>query len=198
MKNSLYELDDIVLTEMNFEEDAVIDAQYTYNLMYARHWFDEIVRPLSKSEIKKLYEKIEKQIDERGEMIHFAVRHRNTQKLFGFLQFNWISWNNAVGSIIIAIGDREECKNMEKQIISLACQYAFSELNLFRIEISLLSIESNLITALENSGFSKEVTLTDGAFLFGDYCDIYIYGILRPEWEQFKGRGEKWIIKVDS
>ena len=186
MKNSLYESDDIFLTEMNFEEDAEIDAQYTFNLLYARLWFDEIVRPLSKSELKKLYEKIEKQIDVRGEMIHFAVRNRNAQKLLGFLRFNWISWNNGVGSIIIAIGDREACKNMEKQIISLACQYAFSELNLFRIEISPLSIESDLITALENSGFSREVTISDGIFLFGEYHDIYMYGILRPEWGLMK------------
>lgn len=184
MKNSLYESGDIILTEIDFEEDAEIDAQYTFNLLYARHWFDEIVRPLSKSEIKKLYEKIEKEIDERGEMIHFTVRNRNTQKLLGFLRFNWINWNNAVGSIIIAIGESETYEHLEMQIISLACQYAFSELNLFRIEISPLSIESNLITAAENSGFTREVTLTDGAYLFGDYCDVYIYGILRPEWEQ--------------
>ena len=128
MKNSLYKSGDIILTEMDFEEDAEIDAQYTFNLMYARHWFDEIVRPLSGSELKKLYEKIEKQIDERGEMIHFAVRNRYTQKLLGFLRFNWINWNNAVGSIIVAIGDPVSNENLEKQIISLACHYAFSEL----------------------------------------------------------------------
>ena len=183
MKNSLYESGDIILTEMDFEKDAVIDAQYTFNLMYARHWFNEIVRPLSESELKKLYEKIEKQIDERGQMVHFAVRNRNTQKLLGFLRFNWINWNNAVGSIVVAIGDPETNKNLERQIMTLACRYAFSELNLFRIEISLLSIESNLITASEDCGFTREVTLRDGAFLFGEYCDIYIYGILRPEWE---------------
>ena len=104
----------------------------------------------------------------------------------GFLELKWISWNNIVGSIIIAIGDREASHDIENQIISLACQYAFSELNLFRIEINPLSIESNLIMVLENGGFTREVTISEGVFLFGEYHDIYMYGILRPEWELIK------------
>ena len=130
MKNSLYESGDIILTEMDYEEDAEIDAQYTFNLMYARHWFDEIVRPLSNSELKKLYEKIEKQIDERGEMIHFAVRNRYTQKLLGFLRFNWINWNNAVGSIVVAIGDPDIKREFGK-----ADYFVGMPLCLFRIKI---------------------------------------------------------------
>jgi RimJ/RimL family protein N-acetyltransferase len=186
MERSLYESENIVLTEINFEMDAEIDANYSFDLCYARHWHEEIVRPLSKSELKKLYEKIEKETDERGELIRLAVRNKDNLKLLGFLELKWISWNNSVGSIIIAIGDREASHDIENQIVSLACQYAFSELNLFRIEINPLSIESNLIIALENVGFTREVTISEEVFLFGEYHDIFMYGILRPEWELIK------------
>lgn len=113
MERSLYESENIVLTEMNFELDAEINAYYSFDLCYARHWNEEIVRPLSKSELKKLYEKIEKETDGRGELIHLAVRNKDNQKLLGFLELKWISWNNIVGSIIIAIGDREASHDIE-------------------------------------------------------------------------------------
>jgi RimJ/RimL family protein N-acetyltransferase len=88
--------------------------------------------------------------------------------------------------VIIRIGDSNACKDVEKQIIKLACNYAFTELNLFRIEINVASYDTNTKIALEESGFLKEITYREYLFFYGHYWDDYLYGILKPEWVKFE------------
>ena len=186
MGNSIFESKDLLLTEINYELDAEIDFEFTFNLNYARLWVPDLVKPLSKSEIKKLYEKIEKEMDEKGDVIHFAVRRKQEQKLIGFLRFIWINWNHSVGSFIFGIGDADAKNENTKQMVELACNYAFSELNLYRIEINVADYEMITISALVESGFSKEVTYRESTFFSGHYWDEYLFGLLQPEWVALK------------
>ncbi len=72
INDKLFESQDFVLTEIDFEKDPEIDSAFSLNLRYARYWCDSFIKPLSKNEMKKKYEKIEKKLEdfESGPLCH--------------------------------------------------------------------------------------------------------------------------------
>lgn len=182
INDKLFESMDFVLTAIDFEKDPEIDSEYSLNLRYARYWCDSFTKPLSKNEFKKKYEKIEKKVDESGNVIHFAIRTKVDHLLIGFVRIH-IMWNHGVGWLVVAMGNPDYYGIAEQQIFPLAIRYAFNELNLFRLEVDVPAFESELGAILESNGFQKDAINRSVIYHDFQYWDEYLYGILRPEWE---------------
>lgn len=181
IEDKLFESQDYLLTAINFEKDPEIDSEYSLNLRYARYWCDSFIKPLSKNEIKKKYEKIEKKMND-SHLIHFAVRTKEDQHLIGFVRM-YMLWNHAAGWVVVAIGDSKFYGKAERQIIPLILRYAFYELNLFRIEVEVPEFESEIGKLLEENGFKQDAANRDVIYYDQSFWNEYIYGILKPEWE---------------
>lgn len=182
INDKLFESQDFILTAIDFEKDPEADSAYSLNLRYARYWNDSFIKPLSKNEFKKKYEKIEKKVDETRSVIHFAIRTRVDHLLIGFVRIH-IMWNHAVGWLVVAIGNPDYYGKAEHQIIPLALKYAFSELNLFRLEVDVPAFEAELGAILEGNGFKLDAVNRGVIYHDHQYWNEYLYGILRPEWE---------------
>lgn len=183
INDKLFESQDFLLTAIDFEKDPEADSVYSLNLRYARYWCDSFIKPLSKNEFKKKYEKIEKKVDETRNVIHFAIRTKVDHHLIGFVRIH-IMWNHAVGWLVVAIGNQDYYGKAEQQIIPLVLKYAFNELNLYRLEVDVPAFESDLGTTLERNGFKLDAVNRGVIYHDHQYWDEYLYGILKNEWEE--------------
>ncbi|PKO13250.1 MAG: hypothetical protein CVU39_19755 [Chloroflexi bacterium HGW-Chloroflexi-10] len=183
INEKLFETEDYLLTEIDFEKDPEVDARYTLDLRYAKYWCDGFTRPLSKNEMKKRYEKIEKKVDESGSVMHFAIRQKQDEKLIGYLRFEWVLWTNGVGWLKIAIADEEQTEKVLEQLVPLALNYSFLELNLFRVEMDVPAYEVAYPSILEKNGFQCDAINREVYYHDGRYWNGFTFGILKPEWK---------------
>lgn len=178
----LFETTSCLLTEIDYDNDPEIDSQFTQDLRYARYWSAGLIKPLSKNEMKKNYEKLEKKMEESRNRIHFAVRIKTDMRLIGFVGFDWIYWNDHCGDLMIAIGDGNYLGKVELELIQKLTYYGFHELNLHRIESYVSQFETEMEKNLIIAGYLKEVTFREAEYFLNSYWDRYAYGILRSEW----------------
>jgi RimJ/RimL family protein N-acetyltransferase len=60
--------------------------------------------------------------------------------------------------------------------------YAFSELNMHRIQLTVFSYNERAIALYERLGFRREGTHREQILRDGKRYDMYLYGLLRREW----------------
>jgi RimJ/RimL family protein N-acetyltransferase len=67
--------------------------------------------------------------------------------------------------------------------MELMIQYAFREINLHRLQLTVFSYNKRAIKLYEKLGFTKEGIYRE--FLEQDLKrhDMYLYGLLRPDWK---------------
>jgi RimJ/RimL family protein N-acetyltransferase len=185
---SLFEGKTIRLAAVDPEQDYKIESQWTYDLDYARRYREAPVRPLAPHELKKYYEKWLKESLEGGRKYHFSVRLKAEDRLVGFVRFWIMEWNHGVGRIDLATGEAGLRPVVEPEALKLALAYAFDELNLHRVAVSLPDYDSTGIEILENAGFTLEVRRKDSFYRTGRYWDWLQYGMLVTEWKPEPGR----------
>ncbi|MFU0825846.1 GNAT family N-acetyltransferase [Clostridium sp.] len=114
----------------------------------------------------------------------FAVKTKESNELIGVTGFENILWNNGTATIYIGIGDNNfRGKGIGKEALALTLEFGFQELNLHRIQLTVLSYNKPAIALYEKLGFKKEGVYREFIHRDGKRHDMYLYGILRSEWD---------------
>ena len=114
----------------------------------------------------------------------FAIRPLDDERLIGYIEFDGILWNQGVGSFSVAIGDpADRGQGYGTEALELALRFAFNELNLHRLEITVFSYNQRAIAVYERLGFRHEGTHREFVLRDGQRHDMLLYGLLRREWE---------------
>jgi RimJ/RimL family protein N-acetyltransferase len=66
--------------------------------------------------------------------------------------------------------------------MQLVLNYAFYELNLYRVSLSAFSYNPRAIHVYEKVGFKHEGRLRSAMFRDGERHDLVFMGVLRPDW----------------
>lgn len=128
-----------------------------------------------------------KSIRESSNRFIFSVRSLDDDKLIGVTGFEDILWNNGTAIIYIGIGDNSyRGKGIGSEALALTMEFGFEELNLHRIQLNVLSYNSPAVKLYEKLGFKREGVYREFIHRDGKRHDMYLYGILRPEWESLK------------
>lgn len=115
--------------------------------------------------------------------IRFNIRKIDDDSLVGYLGIDEIEWTNQCGEIFVTIGDRTQWgQGLGRDAVETGLGYAFNELNLHRISITVLAYNERAIKLYESLGFVKEGTFREFGQRDGKRYDMYLYGLLRPEW----------------
>ena len=61
-------------------------------------------------------------------------------------------------------------------------RHAFCNLNLHRVELTVLESNERAIHLYEKTGFCREGTLKEAVYKDGAYCDMYLYAILKDDY----------------
>ena len=180
----LFEGEYIRLTPINHEADPEPVAAWTHNDEFMRLYSPQPVRPLTVEQVKKKFEQIDKEMDEEHNLFHFAIRPKEEDRLLGEARLQWIEWSNGNAWIKLGIPDpSDRHKGFGTDAINLLMHFAFRELNLYRLAISLPEYNTLAIAFFEKAGFVIEVRRREAINRTGRRWDLIDMGILLPEWE---------------
>lgn len=136
------------------------------------------------------YPKTEQQIAEwvregqRGrENFLFGIRTCLDDELIGFLELGEVLWTHRNAWLAIGIGEMAfRGRGYGSEAMRLGLDFAFRELNLHRIQLTVFSYNRPAIHLYEKLGFQREGVYRQYMERDGQRFDMYLYGILRPEW----------------
>ncbi len=116
--------------------------------------------------------------------VEFRIRELADGRLLGFLAVHSIEWNNQLGEISIGIGNPADWgKGYGSEAMRLALRYAFHELNLNRVWLTVISYNARAIHLYEKLGFRHEGVRRQAVLRDGKRYDMLVMGLLRSEWE---------------
>jgi len=183
IQTQLFEGQDIRFGPIDYEKDPEIESKWTHDSEFMRLWEISPARPLSAAMIKKLYEKLEKQVEEKKNIYHFMIRAKADDGLIGKAIIQWIEWTNGNGFLRIGIGAAEDRrKGYGTQASRMLLRFAFAELNLYRVTALVPEYNEGAIALLQKLGFMQEVCRRKSLERDSRRCDLYIFGLLNEEW----------------
>ena len=114
----------------------------------------------------------------------FGLRLCADDTLIGCIELDGILWTHQTSWLAIAIGDAvHRDKGYGREAMELALRFAFYELNLYRVQLTVFGYNHRAIALYEKIGFTREGVYRECLHRDGQRHDMILYGILRPEWE---------------
>jgi RimJ/RimL family protein N-acetyltransferase len=165
----------------SFKDSHLPSLEKWYNDIYFLRNFDMIPAfPRSARELNVTL----KNLFESQDKFMFAINSVKDDEIVGITGFENILWNNGTATIYIGIGEKDHrgC-GIGSEALYLTMEFGFEELNLHRIQLTVISYNKPAIKLYEKLGFKKEGTYRQFIYRDGNRYDMYLYGILRSEWE---------------
>jgi RimJ/RimL family protein N-acetyltransferase len=199
IQESLFEGRRICLAPLDTEKDAEIEARWTHDIEYLRLLGADPARPVSPARIKKHYSELEQEMDEKNNQYYFNIRLRQPEddsaeigshygRLLGFARLHWISWSNGSAFVSLGIADAQERgKGYGSEALGLILRYAYAELNLFSLSVSIPEYNQVALHVFKAAGFREEVRQRQALHRYGRRWDILYLGLLHEEWQEKQG-----------
>ena len=182
--DSLYEGRLVRLGPLDHEQDPPVVAGWTRDPSW-RAILAGVARPFSVEAVRKLLEKVDKQMEEEKNLFHFTLRLKGTNRLVGLARIFWIDFHNGTGVLNLGIGDLADRRHgYGTDALDLLLRFAFDDLNLHRLSAWPGADNFGAITLLEKAGFREEARRREAVFHDGCYWDAIMLGLLRPDWEK--------------
>jgi RimJ/RimL family protein N-acetyltransferase len=113
----------------------------------------------------------------------FAIRPLAGETLLGIVELEGILWAHQHAWLSIAIGDpAHQGQGYGAEALGLALRFAFQELNMHRVQLTVFSYNARAIALYERLGFVREGVYREHLQRDGQRHDMYLYGLLRREW----------------
>jgi RimJ/RimL family protein N-acetyltransferase len=134
--------------------------------------------------IRKMLEKIEKQMEETKNLFHFTLRTQSDDRLVGLAKLYGIDFHNGTGVLDLGIGDAADRRHgYGSDALDLLLGFAFGELNLHRVSVCPSADNTPFIQMVVKAGFEEEARQREAAFHASSYWDVVHMGLLRSKWE---------------
>ncbi len=160
--------------------DAAVIARWEQDSEYLRLMDSSPARPRSEAEILRWLESANKSRSEHT----FAIRLLETDELIGWAQFDGIDWVHRTSALGIGIGPRQYWdRGYGTEAMRLLLDFAFNELNLHRVFLTVFSYNLRAIHVYEKLGFTLEGRHREHLERDGQRYDMLLYGLLRHEWK---------------
>jgi RimJ/RimL family protein N-acetyltransferase len=127
-------------------------------------------------------QKVEQYIKSKDTIVLIIVE-KETNKPVGQTAFFRIDYISRAAIFYIAILDPTHwLKGFGSEATQLMVDYAFTTLNLNRIQLHVCAENAPAIKIYQRVGFIKEGVLRQAMFRNGNYVDFWVMGILRNDW----------------
>jgi RimJ/RimL family protein N-acetyltransferase len=127
---------------------------------------------------------LEKELEEQSINQHwFSIRTLTDDTLLGDIDLYIYNWPGRDAFVGLGIGEREFWgKGYGTDLMKLILRYAFSEVNLNRVTLTVFEYNPRAIRAYEKAGFRHEGRMRKLLNKEGKRWDLLFMGILREEW----------------
>jgi RimJ/RimL family protein N-acetyltransferase len=158
-------------------EDQTILATWSQDDIYLRLLDDDPIRPLAANAYQHISER------DGQTSAYFHLRTLLDDQFIGFVVLHTIKWASQTADLAIAIGvPHYRGRGYGQEGLRLILNYAFSELNLHRVGLSVMEYNTAAIRAYERAGFVREGAKRQMVAREGQRHDLLLYSILREEW----------------
>jgi len=170
---------DDLQTWMRWHEDAEFGRMLDSNPAF----------PRSQNRVRAFLDDVDKH---HHNSFAFAIRPLDNDDLIGYVQLDDIQWSNRVAWLAIGIGDaNHRGVGYGHEAMLLIQRFAFHELNLYRVQLTVFEYNVRAIALYERLGFRREGVFREALQRDGKRFDMYLYGILSHEWAELHGRDEQ-------
>jgi RimJ/RimL family protein N-acetyltransferase len=165
------------------EKDARVESAWTHDAEFQRLIEADPVRPLSAAQVKKKYEKLEK--DENKEF-YFIIRAggESDDRALGFARLQWVDLQH--GSALLSLGiaaPADRGQGYGADALRLVLRYAFDELGLHRLTVFTAEYNTGGLRFLQRHGFVEEVRRRKAIQRDGRRWDAIGLGLLRADYQ---------------
>lgn len=159
--------------------DAATMARWEYDSEYLRMMDSSPARPRSEEEIVRWLDASTKSQND----FTFGIRLLKNDDLIGWAQLDGVDWPHGNAAVGIGIGNRNYWDSgYGTEAMTLVLNFAFSELNLHRVFLTVFSYNERAIRVYEKLGFQLEGRYREHLRRDGQRFDMLLYGILSREW----------------
>ncbi len=163
------------------KEDAPTLAQWTLDSGYLRLQDTDIA---ALETVEKAAAFVDRE-NESSTAYLFAIRRSSDDALIGTIGLFDVAWGSRTAWVGVGIGRREDWgKGYGSEAMELVTQYAFDELNLHRLQLTVIDYNPRAIAMYEKLGFVREGNYREFVERDGARHDLLLYGLLRPEWRK--------------
>lgn len=121
----------------------------------------------------------------------FGIAVRQGGRLIGTTGLHRIDAIARKAEFGLCIGDKAfQGRGYGKEATRLTLRFAFEELNLNRVKLHVFADNWRAIRLYQKVGFVQEGCLRQAAYRQGRYDDVYVFSILRDEWEARQNMAE--------
>jgi RimJ/RimL family protein N-acetyltransferase len=182
----LFESKNLRLTPINLEKDMQSIATWTYDLdTAAKMREDQPARPMAVFEVKKLYERWQKEVEDGNRQFLFAIRMSEAQneEAIGVVRITHVEWVHGAAYLDLIMDNEAHWQAYAREVLDLALRYAFEELSLFRVTAVIAEHNTLANDLFEQSRFTLEVRQRQAVYWNRRTWDKLYFGLLRPEWK---------------
>jgi RimJ/RimL family protein N-acetyltransferase len=128
-------------------------------------------------------EKIQQYMNSR-ESIVLTIVEKNSDTPVGQTAFFRIDYISRAAVFYLAIlNPADWSKGFGSDATRIMVDYAFDSLNLNRIQLHVCAENAPAIKIYQKVGFVKEGVLRQAMYRNGSYCDFWVMGILKEDWQ---------------
>lgn len=114
---------------------------------------------------------------------YFHVRTLQEDTLIGFVALFNLKWRNQTTELAIGIGDPAyRGRGYGSDALAVLLTYAFDELALHHVGLTVMAYNTAAIRAYERAGFVREGARRQVVQRGGQRHDLLCYGLLQAEW----------------
>jgi RimJ/RimL family protein N-acetyltransferase len=117
----------------------------------------------------------------------FSIVDLETHELAGECSLWSIDTHNRLAHIGVSLRPSHRGRGLGTDAVAVLCHYAFVVRSLHRLQIETLADNVGMINAATKNGFTPEGKLRSNAWVFGEFHDEVIFGLLLDEWLARRG-----------
>ena len=135
-------------------------------------------RPVDETAHREWFDSIRK----RPDVVIFGIHELATGRLVGTCQLLAIQPIHRKAELQIRIGDpAARGRGLGREAVELLLDFAFHDLNLHRVELTVLSGNEAALKTYAGAGFVREGMLRQAAHVDGRFVDVILMAVLREE-----------------
>jgi RimJ/RimL family protein N-acetyltransferase len=163
--------------------DAATMVRWEYDTEYLRLLDASPAQPRSEETIARWIDGVTKSNND----FTFGIRLTQSDDLIGWIQLDGVDWMHRTSYLGIGIGNRDFWgRGYGTEAMELMLQFAFDEINLHRVFLSVFSYNERAIHVYKKLGFQYEGRYREHIERDGQRYDMLFYGLLAHEWRQGK------------
>jgi RimJ/RimL family protein N-acetyltransferase len=171
--------DKVRLTALT-EEDLEVIAAWQDDTDLLRRLDAQAAAPRGLAQLRQWL----RQRQERPDGYLFAVRAVDGAGLLGYAELDGILWPHRAGWLSLVIAPRDHWgRGFGREAMRLALWFAFAELNLHRVQLTVFAQNTRAIRLYEGLGFQREGAFREFLERDGERQDMLLYGLLAREWQ---------------